>query len=115
MKQAATQITTDLAADTALQAVLDGDHYWELAPDNAKVPYVTFRLTENQKASKDRRGDYDVELWCFNDKLTTSADLSELVSNALDKNPYRFRGAQSGYVDDDTKEGFIKLIYNFKL
>ena len=115
MKNAAIQIQTDLTADTALQALVDGEQYWELAPDNTKVPYITYRITENQQASKDRRGDYDVELWCFEKRLTDAAELSDLVKDAMDKNPYRFRGAQSGYVDDDTKEGFIKLIYNFKL
>lgn len=114
MKVAATRTETALKASTALQALINGSHFWELAPDNTKGEYVTYRIFENTPASKDRRS-FEVTHWCFAPTLTRASDLSELVKEAMLVDRQHFSGAESGYVDDDTKEGFIKLVFNFNL
>lgn len=114
MKKAATRTENALKASTDLQTLLSGKHYWELAPDNVKDEYVTYRILENQQASKDRRN-FDVTHWCFAATLTKASELSELVKAALLNDNQHFRGAESGYIDDDTKEGFIKMVFNFNI
>ncbi len=64
MKLAAERTTTALLNSTALQALVNGKHYWEMAPDNTKGIYVAFRIAENIGLSKDRRN-YDVTHWCY--------------------------------------------------
>lgn len=106
-------VDKDLAAHPPLVAQIGDAFFWELAPDNQKAPYVVYRLTENAKNNKDSNGTYDLEVWCFGNNLTASAQLSQLTKDALQNGHHRFLGAQSGYVDDDTRQGFIKLIFNF--
>lgn len=114
MKLAAERTTTALLNSTALQALVNGKHYWEMAPDNTKGIYVAFRIAENIGLSKDRRN-YDVTHWCYADTLSEASDLSDLVRAACLADGQHFRGGESGYFDTDTKEGFIKLIFNFNL
>lgn len=115
MLKASETVEQDLLANAALQTAIEGKHYWELAPDNTKAPFATYRITQNPAPSKDRPGDYDLEVWCWESNLTKAAQLAELVKTALENAHHRFRGALSGYTDDDKKEGFIKLMFNFKL
>lgn len=113
MIAAAEFLETALLANEDLQEVVNGAHFWELAPDNQKGAFINFRIIENTRASKDRRGDYDVQLFCYSKTITAAAQLSELVKDALDH--LNYRGAISGYADSPDKEGFIQLNYNFKL
>lgn len=115
MKAAAERTNTALLANTELQALVNGKHYWELAPDNTKGVYVTYRVLENQAVTKTIKRNFDVTHWCFAPSLTHASDVSELVKEALLNDGQYFRGAESGYVDDDTKEGFIKMIFNFNI
>lgn len=116
MNKAATKINTLLDASTDVQAVIADKFFWELAPKNEKLPFVTYRILENQPPSKDRTGAYDVKIYCFAKTLTASADLSELIKAAMQtqSNIY-FRGAISGYNDSEAQEGFIELNFNFKI
>lgn len=113
MNNAAQKIEATLQNNTALQAVLQGKQFWELAPDNTKGVYVTYRIRENFAGATKNRRNYDTELYCFGATLTESAALSELVKTALELGGMYFRGAESGYVDDETKEGFVKVIFTF--
>lgn len=115
MIKASEKINTDLLADTDLQNRIAGNHYWEIAPDNFTGDLVVYRLTENKMATKDRAGDYDVRFLCIAKTITGAATLSNLVKTALQDKEYRFLGAESGYTDDEAREGFIQLNYNFKI
>lgn len=115
MKAAATRTETALLASTELQTLISGKHYWELAPDNVKNEYVTYRILENQSVTKTIKRNFDVTHWCFAKTLTKASELSELVKEALMADNQYFMGAESGYVDDDTKEGFIKMVFNFNI
>lgn len=115
MKAAAETVQADLTADAALQAVVAGKHYWELAPKGAKVPFLNFRIRENKRPSKDLAGNYQLQVFCFDETLTAAAELSELVKTALVNANHRYQGGESGYTDDEAKEGYIQLNFNFNL
>ncbi len=115
MNAAAETIENDLTADTALQAVVNGKHYWELAPDDAKVPFITYSIRENVRATKDRRGNYDVVVRALGSTLTNAAGLADLAMTALRNQNYRYQGGTSGYVDSEAREGFIEMNFNFNL
>jgi hypothetical protein len=115
MKVAAEKTNTALLANTDLQALVSGKHFWELAPDETKGVYVAYRVLENPAVTKTIKRNFDVTHWCFAPTLTLASDVSELVKTALLNDGQYFRGAESGYVDDETKEGFIKMIFNFNI
>lgn len=115
MKAAAETVQADLLADATLQTAIAGKHYWELAPKSTKVPFVTFRIQELKRGSKDMGGDYNLSVFCFDSNLTKAAELSELVRAALLNANHRFLSGESGYTDDEAKEGFIQLNFNFNL
>lgn len=115
MLEASKKINADLAADAPLQQVISDNHFWELADDNAKVPFVTFSIRENKRGSKDRRGNYDVTLRSFAKNLTEAAILSDLVRSAMEDKQYRYLNGESGYVDSEAREAYIELNFNFNL
>lgn len=115
MKQAAITVKEDLMADANLQAVVQGDHFWELAKESQKTPFITFRLSENKRISKDTDGTYDLEVFCFGKTLMAAAELSDLAKIALENANHRYNGGVSGYTDDQAREGYIKLNFNFNL
>lgn len=115
MKAAAETVQADLLADTALQAVISGAHYWELAPKEATLPLITFKLRENKRPAKDLGGNYDLQVFCFEKTLTAAAELSELVKTALINANHRYQGGESGYTDGEAQEGYIQLNFNFNL
>jgi len=115
MNIAAQRIESALNANTALQALVNGKHFWELAPDNIKGFYVAYRITENPGVTKNAKRSFEVTHWCYGRSLTQVSALSELVKQASENNGQYFLGAESGYLDNDTKEAFIKLIFKFNL
>jgi hypothetical protein len=115
MIEASRVVVADLLADAPLQAVINGGNFWELAPDNAKVPFVTFRIVERPRRTKDGREDYDLQVRCFDDTLTKAAELSGLAKTALKEANYRYLGGRSGYTDTEAQEGFVELNFNFNL
>ncbi len=117
MHNVATLLTNMFLADIALQAVVQGQHYWELAPEEIKYPYVLFSLKEDKEATKDRRGDYQVTITCYASTLTASSELDVLVKDALLNNTIASvfnTGAQSGYTDDEKRIAVIVRTYNLK-
>lgn len=115
MIAASKTVVADLLADAPLQAEIAGKHYWELAPDNEKVPFLTFRITENPPRTKDGQRDYGLQVRCFEKTLTKAAILAELVETALVAANHKYRGGRSGYTDDEAQEGFVELNFNFNL
>ena len=102
-------------ANPVLQGAISGRHYWELAPANTKGTYSTYRILENEVTSKTPRRSFDVEIWSFAATVTGAALLSEMVRAALLGSGMYFKGGESGYVDDNTREGYVKLIFKFNL
>lgn len=115
MIEAAKTVTADLQAATALQAEISGAHFWELAPENQAVPFITYRIRENKRPSKDKGGNYDLEVFCWHNGMMAAAELAELAREALISANYRFLAGESGYSDQEGKEGFIKMSFNFNL
>lgn len=117
MIAASKTIRTDLMEDAALQAVVAGRCYWELAPDDYEMPLVNFSIIESPRATKDSGGQYEVQLRCFAENLTASAELAELVKDALatSETYYKYQGGRSGYTDSESREGFVELNFNFKV
>lgn len=115
MIEASETVQADLLADAELQTVIEGKHYWELAPKNAKSPLITFRLSETPRRSKDGLEIYGLEVRCFDSTLTKAAQLADLTKAALIKAKHRYQGATSGYVDNEAQEGFVELNFNFNL
>lgn len=113
MNVAAAKIEALLTAGTALQTLVSGAHYWELAPDKQTLPFITFRIIENTQATKDRTGDYDISVFCFDETLKGASDISNAVKIALEE--FNYRGGISGYQDSEAREGFIQLNFNFKI
>lgn len=114
MNTAAERINTDLEADTALQAVIAGKSYRGLAPKNAKVPFVVYRIKENKRPSKDT-GEYEVQIICYQDSLTKASILAGLVKDAFEDNIYRYLGGSEDYADQEGKEAYRELNFNFKI
>jgi len=114
MIQAAKTIQDDLKADTALQAVLLGRSYWELAPDNYALPVITFTVIEDAAVSKDRNA-YRSVVRCFGETLTSAAQLAELAKTALKNAHHKYKGGQSGYTDTEKREGYVELNFNFNI
>lgn len=115
MKAAAETVRADLLADGPLQAAISGNHFWELAPEKQVVPFITYRIRENKRPAKDFGGNYDLEVYCWHNSLTEAAELAELAREALEKANHRYRGGESGYSDQEGKEGYIQLKFNFNL
>lgn len=114
MITAAKVIKTDLLSDTALQAVIQQRHYWELAPDSYQLPLLTFSIIENPAVSKDRTS-YSVAVRCFANIMSEAASIAELVKTALKNTNYNYRGGKSGYTDTETREGYVELNFNFNI
>ncbi len=113
MNEAAAYIGSLLTANAALQTLVSGAHYWELAPAKQALPFITFRIIENIPASKDRLGDYDVSFFCYHSSMTVAGNISAALKVAMAD--FKYRGGTSGYADTEGREGFIQLNFNFKI
>jgi hypothetical protein len=92
--------------------------YWEIAPEDTILPFLTYSILEAPGASKDSNSLITTDIFIFAKNLTESSNISQgirfFIKNSNNIN-WRFLGASSGYTTDEAKEGFIKLTFNFKL
>ena len=115
MNLAAQKIETDLAAYAPLGAVVGEKHYRGLAPKNAKVPFIVYKIKENKRATKDYTREYEVQIYCFQNSLTNASTLSDLVRDAMPDTEYRYQGGSEDYSDLEGKEAYVELNFNFKI
>lgn len=118
LKEISARINTALQDYDSLQDFA-GYHgqFWELAPENARPPFITYRINENIRATKDRTGDYSFSVWSWAKNINQAADLDALVQQALEgaTDNYHPSRANSGYVDDDVRSAYIERIFNVKI
>ncbi len=116
MIQVAKHITTTLS-DPAILAAVTGGVYWELADQDAVVPFVNFSFKGSKKLTKDGIRDYQVTVRLFTKSLNEASTISETISERLDATS-RWRESpdffKTGYTDPEAKEAFIELTYTFK-
>jgi hypothetical protein len=113
MRIAAEYIESVLAGNTALQAIINGKSFWELADEKTAFPFVTFSIRELKTATKDRAGEYEAQIFVWDDKLTDAADIGDLIKS--DPGDLKYRGGRSGYTDTDARGAFIELNFNLRL
>ncbi|MEO0573211.1 MAG: hypothetical protein AAF039_16005 [Bacteroidota bacterium] len=118
MNEAAEKIKSMITTHQPLVDMLSGGLHWELAPETVERPFITFSLSENQKATKERSGDYDVQLFIWAINLTASGQVKELVEDAAlayNEVGFRYRGANTGYTTDEARDAFLQMNFNFKI
>lgn len=118
MNAAARHIQEVIMGNPAISALLTGDLYWELAPEDTEYPFGVYSITQEPGPTKDSPFGYTAELRLFGESITDAALIADTVMNELRQdagNRWRFINADSGYTDTDAKTGFIRLTYSFKL
>jgi hypothetical protein len=117
MLKTAKHITTTLS-DAAILALVTGGIYWELADQDAAMPFANYSFKASKKITKDGIREYEVKLRVFAENLNAVSTIAETISERLDltsrwkENPDFIN---MGYTDNEAKEAFIELTYNFKL
>jgi len=115
MKQAAEHIGTLLSLP-AINAVVDDDVYWELADAETVAPFLTYSVKAGAKITKEGIRNYEVAVRVFTPTLNTSAEIGDVVNQAITANSnWREQGVQTGYIDAEAKEAYLELTYTFKL
>ena len=115
MLDTAKHITTVLT-HPAILAVVTGGVYWELADQEAEWPFVNFSFQGDKPISKEGKREYNVFVRIFAESLTQGATIAQEIHNNIKSNSNWYdRGNRSGYTDNEAKEAFIELTYNFKL
>ena len=94
-----------------------GEHiYWELAEEDTDYPFITFTVQGERPVTKEGMRDYEVKVRVFAKSLTASATIGKVITDTLkDTTTWKDRGMRSSYTDNEAKEAFIELTYNFKL
>ena len=115
MKQAAEHIGTLLSLP-AINAVVGDDVYWELADAATVAPFLTYSVKAGAKITKEGIRNYEVAVRVFTPTLNTSAEIGDVVNQAITANSnWREQGVQTGYIDAEAKEAYLELTYTFKL
>jgi len=115
MFEAAEHITTSLNQPDIFNEV--GDNiYWELAEEETTYPFITFTVQGERPVTKEGMRDYEVKVRVFAKSLTASATIGKVITDTLkETSTWKDRGMRSSYTDNEAKEAFIELTYNFKL
>lgn len=113
MLEVSQHITTTLETPE-IQAAVTGGIFWELADEDADYPFMNFSFKAAPPVTKEGIRDFEVNLRVFAKSLTSGATIAGVIQDALKSSRWRERGYRSGYTDNEAKEAFIELTYQFK-
>ena len=90
---------------------------WDLAEENQSLPFVNYKLNVLERVTKDGIYQYAVDILVFGKTLTQSAEIADIIVNAIEDSNYRwkFRTADSGYNYTDGREALTTINFEFKL
>lgn len=116
MEEIAILIAQFLNNNTAINAVLNGEVYWELAEEEGTLlPFCNFSVEEEPGRTKDIACDYMVTLKILDTTLTQVARVGDVIKKEVNSNTrWQFLGGVCEYVYDDTKLAYRSLKFKIK-
>lgn len=114
MINASTHVSEVLSGITGFNAAVFGNIFWGIAPENTPYPFVVFKISMKTLATKERFGDFSVDVFVFSKTLKNSATIFDQLLDSKPRN-WHFSSAESDYTSDDAREAYIKGNFDFKL
>lgn len=114
MNNAAKEVN-DMLSDTSITAITNGKHFWGLADEKTQEPFITYKIRENSEATKDRSGDYDVDIYIWEKGLTKAGIIYDKIKTVARSLNFRYRGGESDYTDGEARTAYIRMGFNIKI
>lgn len=115
MYTAAEYIYNELVGSTAITAQIPtANMYAIIAPIETSGDFLTYSLTGDGTATKDRSGDYTVEINVFVDGVLSATQKADVISNHFLENTSLRLRSESMRFTQDLQRAYISLTFTFK-
>lgn len=116
MEEIAIYITQFLTNNTAINAVLGREVYWDLAEEEGTLlPFCNFSIEEAPGRSKDISSDYFATLSVYDNRLTQVAKVGDVIKAEIEsKTRWYFESGVCEYVRDGKDKYAVRQL-KFKI